>query len=268
MPSLTVFSKNRACQLDLLLRSVRRFVAGARVAVLWAAGGDDFEAGYELARAEHPDVEYVREQPGRFREQTVELLDPGSELGGFLVDDDVFKAPVAGDDRELAALRERREVTFVSLRLGPEIIYSYALELATGHPWLGFGRVRTWSWRRARGDWGYPMSLDGNLFRMSELAERVRSLEFDSPNTLEGALSREPLAGARGVCFERARLVNVPANRVQVEVPNRSAAVSVESLNRRYLDGGRIMLEPILGVRNTAPHYELEYAWEQTSSRA
>ncbi len=264
MLSLTIFSKNRACQLDLLLRSIRRFLTGGalRISVLYAAEGEDFDAGYALTQREHPDVEYVRERPGEFRSQTLGLLDAGYELGGFLVDDDVFKAPIGPGDRELAALRERAEVTFVSLRLGPEITYSYALDLVTGHPWLGFGKVRTWSWPRARGDWGYPMSLDGNLFRMPELVERTRSLDFHSPNTLEGALSLQPLGGRMGVCFERARLVNVPANRVQDEVPNRSGGVTVELLNRRFLDGGRIALEPVLGVRNNAPHWELEYAWE------
>jgi hypothetical protein len=267
MLNFTIFSKNRACQLELLLRSIETFVDAWRtmtISILYTASDERFAAGYERTEAAHPDFRYVREVDEGFKRQTMATLDPDLRLSGFLVDDDVFKAPFAAESPECDYLRNRAEVTFVSLRLGPEIKRSYTLAQVTGRPSFWPLRVRTWSWRRARGDWGYPMSLDGHLFRTTELLGRLETLSFASPNTLEGELARQPLNGTKGVCFDRARLVNVPANRVQEEIANRSADVAPAVINDRFLDGERIALEPFVGLRNDAPHYELDFVWEPT----
>ena len=59
------FSKDRASQLDLLLRSIKEFVAGWRsqnIVILFCASTPDFAAGYQRTQAFHRDVVFVAEQ--------------------------------------------------------------------------------------------------------------------------------------------------------------------------------------------------------------
>jgi hypothetical protein len=55
--NVIVFSKDRAAQLDALLRSIRERVEGWEKRSLWyvvfAASTPEFARGYEIARAEH-----------------------------------------------------------------------------------------------------------------------------------------------------------------------------------------------------------------------
>ena len=51
----------------------------------------------------------------------------------------------------------------------------------------------TWHWMGMEGDWGYPMSLDGHIFRTAEIAPLLEHLDYRNPNVLEAALARRPL---------------------------------------------------------------------------
>lgn len=261
MLNLVVFSKDRAAQLDLLLRSVKRYVRRfdeASLVVLWKASDAGFARGYELVRRLHPDVRFVAETG--FRAQTLELVDPARELTAFLVDDDVFREPFSLDAEPVRLLRAREEILAVSLRMGPQLDRCYSEDRETPPPPLD--AQRAWDWRGEAGDWGYPMSLDGNVFRTAQLLPLLHAIDFFDPNSLEARLAERPLAAPRMVCFERSRLLNVPANRVQDTCPNRHGGVDPAALNERFLGGERIALAPFRDVENRAPHHELDYEWQ------
>lgn len=85
-----IFSKDRACQLDLLLRSVDRHAAGmySSLTVLWTSSTREFGRGYALAFAEHAGVKFVLETD--FEQQVRKWLSLTDGPVSFLVDDDVF----------------------------------------------------------------------------------------------------------------------------------------------------------------------------------
>jgi FkbM family methyltransferase len=264
MLDLVIFSKDRACQLELLLRSLKRFVAGweeLNVSVVHTWSEDAYGAGYAIARELHPEVAWIseRDSDAGFRALTLGRLGHG-EYTAFLVDDNVFKAPFSLDAPQLRALAEDPELLCLSWRMAPRMNYCYALDTLTPIPDFTDGTV--WRWPDAHGDWGYPMSVDGHVFRTAELLPLIGRLPFHNPNTFEAALAANPLPLPKAICLPDAPIVNLPVNRVQDTALNRHGDVAAAWLNERFLAGDRLAVETVIGVANPGPHHEVPLRWE------
>ena len=85
-----IFSKDRACQLDLLLRSIDRYARNiyGSLSVLYTASSAEFMRGYGLCFAEHAGAKFVLEHD--FEAQVRKWLTLCDGAVSFLVDDDVF----------------------------------------------------------------------------------------------------------------------------------------------------------------------------------
>jgi hypothetical protein len=262
---VVIFSKDRPAQLELLLRSVARFWRGweaQRFVVLYAASNGAFARGYEITRTLHPRIAMTDEAAtGRpFREQALGLLGHEPPYTAFLVDDNVFKEPFGLDVPEFARFASDPEIAALSLRMAPHMSYCYPADLATPAP--AFEDATVWRWPDLEGDWGYPMSLDGHLFRTHEILPRVRALSFANPNTLEGALAQRPLRAPKLICLEAAPVLNVPANRVQTTNQNRHAGGSAARVNRMFVRDARLDLEPLVGMKTRSPHHPVTLRWQ------
>jgi SAM-dependent methyltransferase len=262
---LVVFSKDRPAQLELLLRSAKRFFRGwqdANWSVLYTASNDDFDAGYRRVRAEHPEFRYIdeREHDKPFKELTLDLVGQ-SELLAFVVDDNVFKEPFQLEAPELHAFRADSSIACLSARMCPRMFHCYPTDEITPIP--AFERGTVWDWREAEGGWGYPMSVDFHIFRSADMVPLLREVEFFNPNSLEGALAAKPLAAPKMICLPEAAVVNLPVNRVQDTALNRNAGTfEAADLNAEFVSGRRLALEPIAGVRNVSTHHEMDLTWE------
>ena len=254
MIRLIAFSKDRPAQLDLLLRSIERFVpAGVQTAVVFTASEELHDHGYALVRDEHPWAQWVDErEAGGFKAATLSLVHGAGERIGFLVDDIVFTHPLDVDAAPLAALDSDPEVLCCSLRLDPGKTYCYALDRPMAPP-----PATTFSWMGMDGDWGYPMSLDGHVFRTAQIAPLLERLEYRNPNQLEAELAGAPLALAKVTCFDVARIVNVPDNRVQDTAPNRHGGGSAAWFTPALLAGRHLDLEPFVGLTAPSVHFEM-----------
>jgi FkbM family methyltransferase len=251
---LIAFSKDRPAQLDLLLRSVRRHVeAASSTAVVYTASDDLYARGYAVVRDEHPWVRWVDEaEAGGFKAATLALVADAGERLAFLVDDIVFTLPLVADAAPVRALDQDPGLLCCSLRLDPGKTYCYALDQAMTPP-----PATTWEWAGMAGDWGYPMSLDGHVFRAAQIRPLLEALDYFNPNALEAALAAAPLPLPRAICFDAARLINVPDNRVQDTACNRHAGGSPRALAAAFLAGRRLDLEPFEGLRAPSVHHEM-----------
>jgi glycosyltransferase involved in cell wall biosynthesis len=251
---LVVFSKDRPAQLDLLLRSIDRFVpTGVQTAVVYTASEELHDRGYAMVRDVHPWARWVDErEAGGFKAATLGLVADAGERLGFLVDDVVFTHPLDVDAAPLAALDSDPEVLCCSLRLDPGKTYCYALDRPMTPP-----PATTWQWMGMQGDWGYPMSLDGHVFRTAQIAPLLEGLEYRNPNELEAVLADAPLALPKVTCFGVARIVNVPDNRVQDTAPNRHGGGSAAWFTPALLAGRRLDLEPFAGLAAPGVHHEM-----------
>ena len=252
-----VFSKDRACQLEALLRSMERFVEHPhRITVLYTASHTDFQCGYDILEIWYKSVTWVREAD--FKADLMRLIDRADERGAhhvmFLVDDIVFTRRFSGEQM-IELLEDDDDILALSLRLGDNIRHCHPRGIATAPP--DFLDGRRWAWRDAHpGYWDYPMSLDGNIYRLSDIAEALAGIDFRNPNTLEASMAAHPVDRPYLVCHPSPYLVNLALNLVQDVFDNPHADVSAEDLNRCFLSGFVIDMEPFEGREYQACHIE------------
>ena len=264
MINIIIFSKDRACQLDLLLSSMQRFFrewSEQQVSVLYAASDDAFAAGYERLRALHPHAHYLRETS--FQDDLIRLfLDFKRPFTSFLVDDDIFIDHLTLDSVEFHRFASDRRVLALSGRMCPRLDYFYMKDVTVRPP--RFGPDRTWRWKGLAGDWGYPMSVSGlHIFRTDDLYTPVVETPYTNPNTFEGrALLKHPPRRPLMICYAEAKVFCVAVNKVQTVNQNRHAdSYPVERLNTLFLDGRRLSCANHHLIRRRSAHGELEYEW-------
>lgn len=264
--SVIVFSYNRACQLDACLGSLKKHFlkpSDYKVSVLWKASADKFESAYKKVMEYHADTNFVKEQS--FSEQTKMLLNSssGSPLTMFLVDDDVFIDTVRESDRQFQMLKTNSQLAALSLRMHKDVTKCYPLgDKPVKVPPFVKGCV--WNWMGCEGDWGYPMSLDGNVYNTKSIIPIFNSFAFRNPNDLEALLS--VVASNNKIppylcCYpDGARLINVPANRVQNTHQNRfedTEEFSPDTLNELFLSGKRMDYDAFFQTKQNNVHCPL-----------
>lgn len=254
-------SKDRAAQLDLLLRSMKRFVtelADNTTMISWVASSDEFRSGYERVRAEHPEFVFVERD--EFRADFKKMALSGEE--GYLqilVDDDVFVAPFSVNDKEFLDFAGDEAISALSLRMSPGTTYCYTENVSTGQPW--FRSDRAWCWPGRRGDWGYPHSIDGSIWRRRDVRGIISGGNYALVHELEPAL-RYGMTRPLALCYASPRVRGVAANTVQDDVgANRHGGGDAAEINRRYLDGGRLLMDNIVAASPNSPHFEIELEW-------
>lgn len=249
MINIVVFSKDRGCQLDLFLNSLKKFFIGVNinnVHVLYTYSNEAFGAGYVKAISYHPDVHYVYENKGKFKEDLLKNIFLTNIFTMFFVDDIIFKDEFNLMYDEVYEFIKNPDIACLSLRLHPGISYCYTMNIPMVAPEFLGGKLM-WEWRKAcQGDFSYPMSLDGHLFRTIDILSKFVQLDYNNPNTLEGNLANNPLIMPYMTCFSKSKIVNIPANKVQDVNGNRHGQVSAQYLNEQFLLGKRLSLKRLL----------------------
>lgn len=251
MIAAVVFSRDRAMQLDLLLTSLERNAPGIfrRVYVLYRATNEDHEDGYRTCRLEHPLVKFVPDGVASFQ-LTATLLGE-ADHGCYFTDDSVLYRPLPTSIPQDSL---RGDVLCFSLRLGRNTTWCYPHGKPQRLP--EFSRNKTslvWDWTTAEGDFGYPASVDGHIFRGSDVRVALHDCPPDaSPNQVEDHLVQTFGRFADGRRFmssyEESCLVGIPINVVTQTHRNRNGERyphSADGLLGRYLEGQRIDLDAL-----------------------
>ncbi len=247
------FSKNRAAQLDLLLRSIERNMEPEDTKVIWRATNDELECGYGKV-VSLPHVELVRETD--FNDDLRHaLVECRSETVTFFCDDDIVFRPVP----DPARLLDDDQVLTVCLYLGRGNV---KMDIPKGFP--------VWRWRKLpRHDFGFPTAIDGNTYRVKDVLALIGGDNIPNPTMLETvmALRVEGIASQRPLMtsFEEQCLVGVSVNRVSdqsgVHFGLTHPQTTVE-LNDRFLAGERIDLEALDFSGVNSCHHEISFVWE------
>jgi hypothetical protein len=268
MINAIIFSKDRACQLDCLLRSIERNVektVSIKWSVVYLATTREHQRGYEklFQRAFRGCIFYDEKKEG-FKQTTLNLLKEEFPYHVFFVDDDCFKSSWNPNDGSLDLLKQRKDLLTVSLRMDPSYDFCYTQKQKTPPPIIGKDGI--WEWKDLQGDWGYPMSLDGHIFHSHDVLPLIRSINFKNPNSLEGRLATQVLGKPLMFCYPNAKIINLPINKVQTVNKNHAGLyhpTSIEELNRHFLSGEQLSLEAIMKAKGfNAPHFELPLLFE------
>jgi hypothetical protein len=262
-----IFSRNRAIQLYALLNSYFKYVQhSCDVIIMYSADEGAQAASYqqlsELIAAKGWPVTMIREQ--HFRNDLIHQLEQLTQKHVFfLVDDILFIRPM-----DLNDWKDIDTTKYIpSIRLGKNIDYSYAHQQVQSMPVLeASGRdLYTWNWKDGEYDWGYPLSVDGNIFSRAELLSLIKSISFKAPNTLERELQRARpfFLQRKGITYGLPRIVNNPCNKVQVEIDNPSGNVSPEYLLQKWNDGFELDIDKYDDIKTNSVHQELELIFKK-----
>lgn len=266
---IIIFSKDRACQLEALLESLYENLGPNEISVLYKASDAQFEAAYTKLYSsfkfnvlKHKTWFYKED---KFQDQTMGLLrDTKDSHVMFLVDDIIFKNKI--DLKEVVKEMKSSDICY-SLRLYQGIDYCYPTNQNIKSPsfvYTANPEVLRWNWKGSEGDWGYPLSVDGHIFKRDFITKLAGMIKFNNPNTFEAGLAAiadrfSPLAPTMVCSKLNSALVNIPVNRVQNQYQNRFwQGVSAKELNQQYLEGKKINWTKLQNVLNKAPHEEIE----------
>lgn len=247
---ILIFSKDRAMQLDLLLRSIDKFVPNelrGRTIVIFNASNDEYAEGYSKIKPTRS-VLFIPDVLG-FKNACVaasNIISTDKIL--VLCDDDVFV-------RKLPEVDMHFDTYTYSLRLNPYMTYSFN-SLCNQTP----SNSRKWAWADFQVDYAYPWSVSCSIWRSSEFINHLRELKYNNPNTLEDQLIKNNLGYKYMQCFDENPMLNIPANLVQSTHANKHLGISAQSLNKSFLNGLRINLDPIVGIQSNSPF--LNYTYE------
>ena len=252
-----VFSKNRACQLELLLRSLNM-----PSTVLYTYD-PEFKAGYDIVKKIHPTIKFVHETD--FRKQLIDLVKRGNKYVLFLVDDDVMIRPFDENCHEFKEFKRNPDIICLSLRLSPDYRYRGLPQLKDNkYEWKPYSRGGRMFSYRLRG-WGAPMTVAAHLFRKEDILPMiVRAKEIKSPNFLEQALNVNIPDRPLIQCFNKAKIVNNEINQVQTDFPSHTPGPSAGELEKKFIKGERLSLDDFKEKTKLAVDYfiKTEYKYE------
>ena len=257
MITAVVFSKDRACQLDLLLTSLERNGSGMfDVAVVYLPTTVDHLHGYWLCQSRFPGVRFLLDENDRVH-LAANVFTDGHDYACFFTDDSVLYRKV------IPSIFFGSKGLCFSLRLGENTTWCYPYARTQERPRFIKGRtVRAWEWPGADGDFGYPASVDGHVFRSGDLVTALNSCpERVNPNQIEEHLVKHFQNDTRTVMtsYPQSCLVGIPANIVTDTHRNRHAhGPTPDDLCASYLSGKRLDLDAMDFTDVRGAHQDIE----------
>jgi len=261
-----IFSMDRALQLHALLSSYYEKVSHpVPLHVLWRASSEEHRRAYgevlNLFAGRNISPVY-QETRGEFKKILLAILSRASEdKVFFLVDDIVFINDTDMND----FLSIDAHNTVGSLRLGQNLTKAYTVQKKQRLPFFLENdapdeKRLTWIWEDGELDWGYPLSVDGNLFLTAEISALAEHISFHSPNTFESALQPyvKYYAYRRGMCYSAPKILNIPVNRVQRDFDNIYGQYHQDDLLKAWNDGFQMDYRKLYGFINESVHQEVE----------
>lgn len=228
-----IFSYNRACQLDLLLRSLNFS------ATVFYKYDPEFEAGYKKLFALHPDHEYIKQVPFR---KKLNVLAGRTEFVSFLNDDCVMVEHYDQDE----VVEGMKDPLVISFGLG-----LHSGVAGTKWDWKDYANHPDWRM------WGFPMSVDSCIVRSSDVLPIMENEDFDSVPALEKLLKDNLPPRPKMMCFENKKVINWVMNTVQTQHRRPRDRVPPAELEARWLAGERLSLEAIKRKTRNSPLYRV-----------
>lgn len=262
-----IYTKDRACQLDLLLRSVKdNFVNVNKVWLLEDWSNKEFKAGYDKIKSLDYglDINFIKQTRVNFYEVLKTIAD-NSEVDYILpfCDDDVFIRNV--DTTDISSYVDNTTIG-INLRFSSDLTVSYSRgDILPLPEFLPAGGYLKWNWTTYKIPnfrWGYPYMAGAMIYRADFFRFMIDNIKFDLPNSFEGAMMNERYKWKKNfiVGFKHSPVINISVNRVQNNVPNRGGRgvyYSPEKLNSVFLHGSVIDTVNLYNMHNNCEFVEI-----------
>ena len=268
MIDCVILSKDRPAQLDLLIRSIRKNTPAHmfNIICLIIGSNEDYNDGYrKLYRKNNI---YPVYQLG-FEQDVLGILKHicKNEFMCFMTDDDIVYKNISEND--MSDLEDSFSYSeCFSLRLGQNTLMQDQYTCKYVDPPLSFREVdknvmcwNHWDLPDDENNFGYPMSVDGHIFKRRMMVGFLNNCKFHNPNSMEAELCKFKRKIAPIMCsFTHSVLINSPNNRV-ADCNNSAGLIfpmDQKETNQRFLDGEEIDLESIDFEHIIGTHQELE----------
>jgi hypothetical protein len=257
MINALILSKNRASQLRLLLESISINASSLfnRITIIYTYSNDDFKKGYEKLQSENilPNIDWQKEKD--FMPDFLQAIkNCESEYICGIVDDCVFYKRVPSSPEYIEAFM-KDDVFCFSLRLGLNTTMQNYLDPNRRLTLQKYGKGKVcirWDWKKLTpsANYGYPISLDGHVFRTDELSRISHKFEFKSLRSWEETLTtqrRSITDKNMMVSYKQSVLFSIPSNSVQDPpmISGQRHAYSEKDLNDKYIENTVIDFESI-----------------------
>jgi len=264
---IILFSKNRAIQLDLCLRSMKKYMQDFEsAAVIYTTDSYAHAESYDHLKYEHPEIKFIKEN-NNFKKELLDAVETkGEKFVTFIVDDNIFVRNFVLYDGHEVLTKQKYGLGF-SLRLGRNTTMCYPINRAQALPSFQtmWENILTYNWTTANYDFGYPLELSSSTYEIKTIMPILEGCEYNSPNTLEAIMdynksyfiSEKPLL----YCYGQSVAFCNPINKVQVFNNNRcgiNEKYTPDSLLKMYEKGKRISLEQFEDFVPTGAHEEVE----------
>ena len=239
--NVVIFSKDRAMQLDALIRSIEVYAPFLLpVRVVYKASTNDFLRGYQLI-GEKGIVWFSEPSYDRgFDRAFKNALRSDSSLLMMLVDDDIFFRPMP----EIKSVERGRAY---APRLGKNCTSCYPIDKPQ---------------KEGEYDFACTMSVDGHVYPAEDIMPWLLSRIFTDPNDIENQLYDKVFPVLDYA--EHSCLVGIPHNRVGVlNTINRQGHGSPVEMNNLFLGGFQINFNAMDFSSVTACHQEIPFVFER-----
>ena len=266
-----VYTRDRACQVDLLLRSMsEKFLNAGKVYIVYTYSDDNFKAGYDRLLQEKYNLDCVFIKQTSFQQNvlgTISMMSTPYFLG--LCDDDVFIRET--DCTAILGKLDEEGVSSISIKHGLDINHSYPDNRLDPNPeFLEQEVFLKWNWRTyvEYSAWGYPTCVNSYIYLREYFLKLLEGSVFNFPPDMEGCLNTKKEQFKESiVSFRELKLLNLPVNRIQTHSLCNPFAVKfaygIEYLNRKFLNGDRISTANIYTHQPNQSNDELELHFER-----
>ena len=273
-----IVSKDRASQLRLLLESISLNAPNLleEVTIIYTSSSEKFAEGYEKLKSEKILPNIVWQKEIDFIPDFLNALKTcKSEYICGIVDDCVFYKSIASTAEQIENVLVESDSFCFSFRLGLNTSTQNYLNPSFIVPLRVYDedqRFVKWNWKDwdDRLNYGYPISLDGHIFRASEISDLSHMFEFDKLRHWEGMVNghcRPFVKRNTMIAYKQNVLFSIPANCVQDPplVSGTIHAYSEEELNEKYLNNEVIDFRGLeYAFQNvTWTHNEVEYKFKK-----
>ena len=275
MISLIIISKDRAMQLDLLLRSSDKHCGDLfdEIIVVYNASSQKFQEGYDKIHRLWPSVKLVQESnfEPTYRKVVEESLHP---ILCILSDDCLFYRNVSDHNDEIRRIIARDDVFSFILGIGGDSRYSGTTGVWYKMPeFQQDSNILTWEWKTAdTGEFQCPFMLAANFYKREDYISCLKEVKFTSPSYLESDLQHTWQKGRKDeitnlcACLEHQSLVHSLNNRVQEEFKNPAGEefpFTSEELNAAYLSGKIVDLDALDFEKVNGLHTEIDLIFKE-----
>ena len=266
-----IFSKNRAMQVDLLLRTIQDNWPEllTNLSILYTYTNDSFRQGYKKLRQKYPKINFILQD--NFQSDTLIYLNQSPQpLFMFLNDDDVVlkkPSPTLFElfDAETISipLRMARNMTkFWGERNTPDncVTSPYPDML------IDNGEILKWNWTTTTKHWAYVMAVCSTIYRTEALKHLLPKLKFNTPSPLEAEMMNNgcDITKPFAICDVNCCIPTIPNNSINNwTMSSENPIFQMEHLNALFLQGKQISTTNIYAESIWTSHQLIDFHFEQ-----